>query len=458
MPLSFYGKAMYDNEKMGTFTFNTSMQYLSSYAEFADWGALTHKNKISLHNYFARLEWQKGFTQNVFTSFALAFSSGAPNADEQLNYGSDIHHERRDMGYSSMDVRAQVEYSPSEIISLAMGGNYTADNYNIETIWSIFDRDYGEYAAGESVAVNGVNGDTAFSDMGIYTQIVLRPTENLSFTQGGMYDVHSIYGDLFNVRFGAVYKFSDQGYLKLLFGSAYNAPTPELLFAQPMYAGDVIGNPDLEPEFSRTFDLEVTPIGTEDFGASVGLFYNLVDGKMGFVYENGILRARNAANVSISGAEGGLRWSYRNFTVNWNLAYQYTRKREDTENAAPGGDVSLIDIVSFECPRLMSYSSINYAIPDAHLSFNFEQKYIGERNASQPNIALSGGELYKLGAYQTYNFTISTTRLKLFAVGETRFSLSVKNLTDERYIEPGYNGIDIPGIRRTIYVGAMQGF
>lgn len=462
-PASFYCRGAYYSDKLGVFTLNGGFQYLSSSAEFADWGALTHKNKISLSNYFTRIHWEKSFQQNVFTTFALSYSGGGPNPNEKLNYGSDTHFERRDMGYSGIDVNAQLEYSPTDKLSLAFGSEYTMDNFNIETIWSIFEGDFGEYHAGDSITLcdtSFTNRDTSFTLMGIYTQAVYRPTENLNFTQGILYNVHNVYGDFFTARFGAVLNFSDNAHCKLLFGSSFNVPTPRLLFSSPMYAGDVVGNPELQPEQARTFDFELTPVNTEDFGASFDVFYNLIDGKMGFEYRDGLLQAVNGPDVGIMGVEGALRWSRKNFAVNWNVSYQHTQKRtSETEQTSTGSDdVSPIDVVSFECPRLLSYSSVNYAIPAAHLNLNFEQRYVGERNASQPNIALNGGEVYKLGAYQIYSFTISTSRLKLFGGGETKFSLSVKNLTDERYIEPGYNGIDIPGRRRTIYVGAMQIF
>ncbi|RKZ28759.1 hypothetical protein DRQ26_00455 [bacterium] len=460
LPVSFYTKGISYNEKFGSIKMNASLQYLSSSAEFSDWGTLTHRNKISLSNYFGKLQWEKNFRQTLFTKLKFSYSGGGPNPDEQLSYGSDVHYERRDMGYSSIDVGAQLEYSPSEKIGLAIGTEYNMDNYNIETIWSIYERSYGEYHQRDSITLcdtSFTNRDTSYSLMGLYTQAVYRPSEQLSFTQGILYNVHNVYGDSFTARFGAVFNFANNGHLKLLFGSSFNVPTPNLLFAQPMYAGDVVGNPDLVPEKARTFDIELTPINEEDFSASFDVFYNLIDDKMGFVYKDGLLQAENCDNVGISGVEGNLRWSRRNFAVNWSVSYQHTQKRSSDEQNN-GDDISTIDVVSFECPRLLSYSSVNYTIPEIRLNFNFEQKFVGERNASQPNIALNGGEVYKLGAYQVYNFTLSTTRLKLFKGGDTRFALSIKNLTDERYVEPGYNGVDIPGERRIFYINIIQRF
>ena len=41
---------------------------------------------------------------------------------------------------------------------------------------------------------------------------------------------------------------------------------------------------------------------------------------------------------------------------------------------------------------------------------------------------------------------------------ETKFTLSVKNVLDEKYSEPGYDGFDIPATGRVGYLGVKQTF
>ncbi len=457
-PISFFGKLGYKSAQLGEVRLSGGVQYLNTNAEFADWGPLTHQNTLSVHNYYLRLGWERRFKRNVYAKFYASCSGGGPGAGERLDYGSDIHYEHRDFGYLTLSADAQLEYSPSDKISIAGGARLVSENYELERIWSFFRTDFGEHAEGDSVAISGEGKDTTFSDYSLYTQAIYNATPSLSFTQGLVYDKHSAYGDFWTVRFGAVYKFSEEGRLKFLFGSSFNVPSPQLLFAKPLYPGDVVGNPELVPEQAKTFDIELTPLTTEDISVSFDAFYNLVYNKLGFAYEDGIIKARNYDNVKVMGVEGELRWSYKNFTTRWTVSYQHTKRAGAAEGVPPAGRAELVDEVSFEYPRVLSYSSFVYSIPKLKLAIGFEQQYVGERNASQPNIALNGGKTYKLGAYQIYNLNISTIRLRLLGRHETKFTLTVRNLTDESYVEPGYNGLDVPGMRRTVYLGVSQVF
>ena len=44
---------------------------------------------------------------------------------------------------------------------------------------------------------------------------------------------------------------------KLLHGSAFKAPSPLLLYAVPSASGDVVGNPDLRPQYVNTFEFQL---------------------------------------------------------------------------------------------------------------------------------------------------------------------------------------------------------
>ncbi len=460
-PLSFYGKFSYEHYKYGRFAATANLQSLNNAAEFADWGILLHNNTYSLHSYFANLMWEKSLSDKVVASLSLTHFGGSPNSNDKFDFQSDIYYKRRDMGYSSLDLGFYSEYMPSDKFNLNLGLNYTLDNYNLETIWSIFKMDYGIYNAGDSVALMGEAGDTTFANMSVHVEAIYNPTSYFSFTEGLTFDKHNVFGDFFNTQFGIVTKYSDEGYFKFLFGTTHNTPLPSQIFSMPLYSGDVVGNPDIRPEFAKTFDFEFTPFNTEVFQASFDVFYNFVSDRIGYVYEDGIISPRNLDDLTVFGVEGALRWSYKDFTTNWTISYQQTMDRTDynqNTESVHSDDVNLIDAVSFEYPQLHSYNSLNYTIPKARLNFNFEQRFVGVRNASQPNIALNEGNVYVLGPYQTLNFTLSTVRLKMFSLGETKFILSIRNITDEEYLEPGYNGIEIPGRPRSVYFSVSQEF
>ncbi|RKZ32014.1 hypothetical protein DRQ33_06685, partial [bacterium] len=448
-PYSVYSNLAFFGRNFGTLTLDANLQYLDSYAEFADWGIMTHNNRISIHNYFTRLNYEKTFPGNVFTTGEISVSGGAPNSENQLDYGSEMFIVHKDFNFMDIKFKGQVEYFPSEEIGVAMGADILSQSFSSQGLWHILNEDYGNLPAGDSVSLLTAPGDTNFSNMGIYTQAVYKPSPTISFTQGLIFSHHSAYGDFYNFRFGTVYKFSEEAHFKFLFGTSFQPPSPEQLFGQPLFAGDAIGNPNLVPEQTQTFDVEITPANTEDFGATFDIFYNTIENKIGYVYSDGVYGVENFDKISVMGAEAMIRWRFKNLSTQWNVSYRYAEEPEAGEDTIFSYDFVNAEI--FEYPTLMSYSSFSYMIPQIKIGFSFEQRYIGERSASQSNIALNGGKAYKLPAYQVLNLNLYTKNLQMLPFGKTRLSLSVRNLTDQEYIEPGHNGIDIPGQRRTMY-------
>jgi iron complex outermembrane receptor protein len=116
------------------------------------------------------------------------------------------------------------------------------------------------YRPGDAIQGNAVSqGQEEISNLGVYGQASwdgLAPYVNA--TGGVRYDYHSIYGGQLSGRAGAVSNPVPPLYLKLLYGTAFKAPSPLLLYAQPYAVGDVIGNPELKPQRVHTVEAEVT--------------------------------------------------------------------------------------------------------------------------------------------------------------------------------------------------------
>ena len=75
-----------------------------------------------------------------------------------------------------------------------------------------------------------------------------------NFTLGIRYDENSTYGDTTNPRLGIVNKPNDRLTLKLLYGSAFRAPSVfELYGSSPVR----IANPELKPEENKTYEFGV---------------------------------------------------------------------------------------------------------------------------------------------------------------------------------------------------------
>ena len=88
----------------------------------------------------------------------------------------------------------------------------------------------------------------------IYAQSAIQ-WNNLSLTLGFRYDDYSDFGDTFNPRVGLVYKLTPKWRTKLLFGSAFRAPTFKELYDNTRIGSHgFTGNKDLQPEENETWE------------------------------------------------------------------------------------------------------------------------------------------------------------------------------------------------------------
>lgn len=105
-----------------------------------------------------------------------------------------------------------------------------------------------------------------YKNYGGFLQIQYLPTERLSFTFGSRYDYNTRYGSTFNPRLGIVYEVSKSLTTKLLYGSAFLAPSPLQAFEQfgsftsfddgTTYQSFFfrLPNPNLKPQLIDTFE------------------------------------------------------------------------------------------------------------------------------------------------------------------------------------------------------------
>ncbi len=454
-PSSFYGRLNYKG-----FSLISNFQYQDNYAEFSDWGVLTHSNRINSMNWFIKAEYLKFIKKNTIKT-SIAFSQGGPTDKDRLEVNSDKYWIRRELNYSGMDINLEGTYNLHKN-HITTGIDYTQDKHQLQNNWAVFkiDNAYGlpVKAGDEMLAQELVQrlyglpitaqpfGKKTFTNIGIYLQDLFYPTEKLGLTVGYRFDNHNIYGNVHNYRLAGVYEFSTNFYMKLLYGTSFKPPTPRQLFDQPSRPGGTQGNSLLEPQtaITREFALGVKPI--KNILITFNLFKNTIDSFIGYDETN---KMNNIGSFTSNGAEGEIKLSFGNFSSYLNTSYQ------DTTDDSTGEETSLV-------PKNTSNLGINYLFFNK-LNLNLETHYVGEiispKEASGTQIAIPD---YSLDSYIIHNLTISTQGLKLFSKNETVFSCNLKNISNEKYSYPGYGTddlrIDIPCLGRTFLFTATQYF
>jgi outer membrane receptor for ferrienterochelin and colicin len=111
-------------------------------------------------------------------------------------------------------------------------------------------------------------------NLGSYLELHAQPLPWLTLTAGGRFDHHTRYGDSLTPRLGVVLRPSEGTWLKLLYGEAFLAPSPDAVYSHfgsftPVTDadGNIIGlksaffrlpNPDMKPERLRMGELIVS--------------------------------------------------------------------------------------------------------------------------------------------------------------------------------------------------------
>jgi len=420
-PVSMYCKVK-SKISSGFLEVDANYSLLDAFGEYKDWGIMTHENRLSLYNAGVGVKLKFPLFR-----FYYSYSEGAPTKFDHLDIGSDIYWELRDFGYSSHDFTFEIAKSTRKY-NLLLGADYSHDDENLLTVYSILKRDYGENEAGDTVLLDPPPlGDTVFRNVGVYLQF-MGFTRRLNFIAGGRFDRHNIYGNALSPRLGFVYKISQNDFLKLLYGSSFKAPAPTQLFTKKIKSGGIMGNPDLKPEFAHIVELNYSR-KLPKFGYDFTLYFMRIFNYIEFIPKGGGTIAENRSKISAVGLECGSYFERNRIKVRAFGATGIARTDE-------GEELGLY-------PRFTFGTILSYSLNG--LKLVLEMKYVSKIKASPSNIRENGGEIYYLPQYLLTNLTLTTERLRLLKGRKAYFICKLFEIAGS-HIEPGFEGVDIPSL------------
>ena len=259
-------------------------------------------------------------------------------------------------------------------------------------------------------------------DIGGYLLGIFDLNDQLRLNLGMRYDRNSMYGGVFNPRFSAIYKMSRPWTFKLLYGEAFQEPSPMQLWGG--WSGRA-ANPELQPEKARNLEL-IAMHQMKRWSHEISLYYGH--------YKNVIKEeAENAGERDIYGFEYRAKsffpnfisdspdiTSYFNYTFNDVTSSVYYNHNS---GAWEEGEADLGDIA----PHKFNIG-LNMPI-GPRWNFNLRGHFVGERELYLRNPLRWQGE--KLNSYFTLDSVVSY-RQKPFEV-----FFKVLNILDENYFHPG---------------------
>ena len=264
---------------------------------------------------------------------------------------------------------------------------------------------------------------TIQNSVGTYVQYILNTSllHKTNFTVGARFDYNSVYGKTFNPRIGITNHPTQNAIFKLLYGTAFRAPSNfELYSASPVR----LSNETLKPEKIQTFEANIILTPFHFLSSQINLFHNelkdviIQDIPIGIA----LTQNQNAGTAAINGIEVKMDFipskrfsSFLNFTF-----------LDGKQNNG---------ITKSVIPNVATYKgNIGCSIYITELlSINIIENWVGDRNVIPTN------PIGKAAGYFATNLVISTNKPIAKCISA---SINIRNLFNQTFYDPGIRGAD----------------
>jgi outer membrane receptor for ferrienterochelin and colicins len=429
--------------------------YYSAMKRGEEFGALYQlvNNRVSLSQLRGGLFLEQTLTPNLRLSFKGTVFRGQPGSDSRLEVGSEYYYVRRQFGFRGGDVDGQVEWTPGwsekRAVRLVAGASAFLDDEQLPSRVGVSKQATDILQPGEVIdAISIYQARKSFLNTGVYVQGMWNALDRwLSLTGGLRYDRHNVYGGQISERVGLVSNPLPILHAKLLYGSAFKSPSPLLLHAIPSAIGDVVGNPQLKPQYVRTVEFQLAWEPLEYLNLTGNAVYNVLSDKTEFVQQGINKVARNVARAGTLSWEVLAELKYQSM-VKAHVSFETQRTVRRT--GQDGYSAEVVGTAGGIYPTLMLHGGLAAQPTGLPLRATVQASYIGERRPSDTNILLNGGP-YTLPSYLLLEAGLATTRFDLFGLErhEISFALTGKNLLGAKGPTPGFSGVDYPLTPRT---------
>ncbi len=257
----------------------------------------------------------------------------------------------------------------------------------------------------------------------IFLQDVWHLANDWELTAGVRYDHYSDFGDTVNPRLALVWSTRHNLTTKFLYGEAFRAPS----FAETRVQSNptVLGNPNLEPETLKSYEIAFNYRPTFDINIDLNLFHYKWEDIIQFVSDPGGA-TRTAQNVGEQDADGV------EIEANWDITEQVSLLTnyswQNAEDQDTGADAA-------NAPEQQFYIRGFADLPN-QFDITIQLNSVMDRNRS------FGDPRSDIDDYTTVDMTIR----KRFYGEQLELSILAKNIFDEDAREPSLNTIPVPAI------------
>jgi outer membrane receptor for ferrienterochelin and colicins len=435
---------------------------LSAYAsgikrggDFASWAQLTNETGpdgrrgtvVSLGQFRLNFDALVHASKRLDLALSSTYFQGGLLPSDRVEVASDLYFIERRTSYRGVDGSLEARYTPWQDASLIAGVETVYDREQLGNPQRI------ERATGVPVPATRPDAPALdWVDLGAYVNSSYKLLGSWLKLNGGVrYDHHSAYGDQVTGRVGATSRWSKSVVSKLLYGTAFKAPSPYLSYAVPLRLGDVIGNPNLKPQLIRTLEYQVSFKPSKFFGVTSTVSYNWLLQKAEFTPEGSNQTARNVAQQrSLSWETRADLTAYNDYTAY--AAFDLVASTRDL--GQEGYTATLVGNKNVAYPPYIARGGLTFAVPSPvrlPLQLGAEGMYVGPRRAADTSIVENGGP-FSLPSYFILDVSLATRELYLIPGQESRVALRSRNLLLTRAPDPGFAGFEYPNAPGQIFL------
>lgn len=438
----------YRNPEYGHLILSAYANGIQRGGDFASWAQLTNRTDsegrergttVALGQFRLNLDALVHVLPTLDFAVSSTYYQGGVLPSDRVEVGSDLYYIERREKNRGVDATGELRWTPSSAFNLIVGTE------------AIYDRETLNWPQRIDATTGTVVPDTAASqpsrnltDIGAYVSSNYKLIERwLKLTGGVRWDRHNRYGDQVTGRVGLTSRLSDTLVAKALYGNAFKAPSPYLLYAQPLRIGDVVGNPNLKPQRIHTVEGQLSWKPSRFFGASTAVSYNWLLDKAEFTPQGTNQTARNVAS------QQSLSWETRLDVRHYDdyTAYASFELVRSTRDLGQEGYVAgLIGSKNVVYPPWIARAGATVAVPSVPsvpLELGARGLFVGPRRAADTSI-VEAGHSFTLPSYFLLDVSLSTRELYLIPGQETRFALRSRNLLLSRGPDPGFSGFEYP--------------
>jgi outer membrane receptor for ferrienterochelin and colicins len=454
--LVLQARAGYRDPTVGQLVLSSYVSGFERGGDFAPWAQLTNSSDLYGHKVGTvvsegqvrvNIDGLLHVSSTIDLELQSTYFQGGVLPADRIEVGSDVFYVRRRTSYRGVDSVVEARWIPARQFNV-IGGIEGIDDQEA----LLAPQRYNRLTDQPVLSVQSIDHRVALINIGAYVSSNVTVIDRwLKLTGGARYDNHSIYGGQLTGRLGATSRWSDAFVTKVLYGSAFKAPSPYLLYAEPLRPGDVEGNANLSPQTIHTLEFQVSWKPNAVFGATSGVSYNWLLDKAEFTPQGINQTARNVASQTSLSWETRLEAKhYEDYTAYFSA--EFVRSVRDLGQEGYAANLVGTDNVVYPPYILRGGVMIGLPSPPSFpLMAGGETVFVGPRRAADTSQIENGGP-FDLPAYALINLSIATRELYLFPGQETRIALRAKNVLQSRGPDPGFSGFEYPLTPREIFL------